>query len=303
VNMKNDATIAWRDEYPFESHYLDIDGLRYHYLDEGEGRPIILVHGNPTWSFMFRKLVPALSTTHRVIVPDHIGCGLSDKPHNYPYRLENHIENLQRLINELNLEKIDMVVHDWGGAIGMGYAVDAPENMHRITAMNTAAFLSEDCPWQVRVCRTPFLGALLVRGFNAFVNGALKTTIKHQDRLTPAIREGFRAPYDSWAHRVAVHGFIKDIPMKNSHPTHATLAHIQKRLGRLNAKPMMICWGMKDFCFTKAFLDTWKQYFPNAQVHEFSDAGHYVLEDAHERIIPLLHEFLEETETTTAQPS
>ncbi len=101
--MKNDATIAWRDEYPFESHYLDIDGLRYHYLDEGEGRPIILVHGNPTWSFMFRKLVPALSTTHRVIVPDHIGCGLSDKPHNYPYRLENHIENLQRLIVELKL--------------------------------------------------------------------------------------------------------------------------------------------------------------------------------------------------------
>lgn len=296
THSKPSSPPAWRSEFPFESNHLDIDGLRYHYIDQGQGRPIVMVHGNPTWSFMFRKLVPALSDTHRVIVPDHIGCGLSDKPQDYPYHLQNHVDNLGRLIEELKLERIDLVVHDWGGAVGMGYAVEHPENIHRLTILNSAAFLARKCPPQIRFCRTPLIGAMLVRGFNAFVNGALRSTIKHQDRMTPAIRDGYRAPYDSWANRVAVHRFVQDIPFKRSHPTHDTLASIQKRLGRLQSKPTMICWGMKDFCFTPEFLETWKQYFPNAQIHEFSDAGHYILEDAHERIIPLLHEFFEETE-------
>src|SRR5262245_5273337 len=121
----------FRELYPFQSHWLVLDGLRYHYLDEGpkEAPPILMLHGNPTWSFYYRPLIPTLSQTHRVIVPDHMGCGLSDKPQNYPYNLEQHIQNVEKLIAHLGLRQITLVVHDWGGVIGMGYATRHPDNI------------------------------------------------------------------------------------------------------------------------------------------------------------------------------
>jgi len=281
----------WRSLYPFASHFMETEGGKQHYLDEGEGPAVVMVHGNPTWSFYYRNLARSLSKTHRVIVPDHMGCGLSDKPQDYPYTLRQHIDNLERLLDyELEVPQVDLVVHDWGGAIGMGYAVRHPERIRRLVILNTAAFLLDFCPFRIRVCRWPVVGPLAVRGLNAFARAA--TTMAVESRLDPAVRAGLLAPYDSWANRVAILRFVQDIPLRRSHPSWETVTDIQKRLHLLAEKPMLICWGMQDFCFTEDFLDIWQSYFPNARVHRFEDAGHYVLEDAGERVIPLAERFL-----------
>ncbi len=156
------SDLAWRSLYPFTSHELRFDGLRYHYLDEGQGEVLLLVHGNPTWSFYWRELIRRWREHYRVVAVDHIGCGLSDKPHDYPYCLARHVDNLAALVGELNLQAITLVAHDWGGAIGVGAALADPDRFARFTLMNTAAFRSRQIPLRIRVCRTPLLGPLAV---------------------------------------------------------------------------------------------------------------------------------------------
>ncbi len=160
--------------YPFTSHNLDLDGLAYHYLDEGSGDPVVMVHGNPSWSFYYRNLVLALRDRYRCIVPDHMGCGYSDKPSDdrYDYTLSRRIDDLERLLEQLGInDNITLVVHDWGGMIGMGYAVRHPQSIKRIVILNTAAFhlpTEKPFPLALKICRDTLLGTLLVRGFNAF---------------------------------------------------------------------------------------------------------------------------------------
>lgn len=280
--------------YPFKSHYLDLGSARLHYLDEGprdSSATVLMLHGNPTWSFYYRELIRALSPTCRVIAPDHVGCGLSDKPQHYPYRLQQHIDNTRRLIDQLELRNIHLVVHDWGGAIGFGLAVSEPERFQRLIVLNTAAFFGP-MPWRIAVCRASVAGALAVRGANAFVRGAILTACKNRDRMTSEVKRGYLLPYDSYANRVAVHRFVQDIPTQPSHPTYGLIESIDARLHRLPDHPMLICWGMKDFCFNETFLNGWIERFPAAQVHRFPNAGHYVLEDASADIGKLVRSFL-----------
>ena len=283
---------------PFRSRWLDIDGFRCHCLDEGpEDAPVLLMlHGNPTWSFYYRSLVTAFRGAYRVVVPDHMGCGLSDKPDPYPYTLARHVENLEALVATLKLRKITLLMHDWGGAIGMGYATRYPENVSRLVAFNTAAFYSPLCPLRIRICRLPLVGALLVRGLNGFCRAAFRFATSRRERFSREVRAGYLAPYDSWRNRIAVHEFVKDIPLEADHQSRATLDQIESGLPRLNAKPFLILWGADDFCFTvTGFLPEWRARFPDAEVHVLEDAGHYVVEDAHERVTPLLTAFLERT--------
>jgi haloalkane dehalogenase len=286
------STADWRSLYPFRSHALEIDGQRYHYLDEGQGDVLLLVHGNPTWSFYWRNVVQAFRDRYRVIAVDHIGCGLSDKPRVYPYRLAQHIENLGRLIRELDLDGITLLAHDWGGAIGLGAAVDEPARFARFVLFNTAAFRSQRIPLRIRICRTPVLGALAVRGLNAFARAALWMASAHRERLSPEVRSGLLSPYDSWAHRQAIHRFVLDIPLSPRHPSYAKLESIEARLASLRRYPWLFIWGMRDWCFTPDFLERFLQVFPDAEVHRLADAGHYVIEDAYERIVPLVDKFL-----------
>jgi pimeloyl-ACP methyl ester carboxylesterase len=282
----------WRSLYPFESHYLPLDGPRYHYLDEGQGEPLLLVHGNPTWSFYWRELIKAFRGWGRVIVPDHIGCGLSDKPQQYEYRLARHVDNLRRLIGRLDLRRITLLAHDWGGAIGLGAAVAEPERFSRFVLFNTAAFRSRQMPLRIRVCRTPLLGTLALRGLNAFARAALFMAVEHRERMTPAVRAGLLAPYDSWPHRIAIQRFVLDIPIEPSHPSFGTLRAIEQGLATLQGRPVSFIWGMRDWCFTPVFLERFLQFFPGAEVHRLQDAGHYVIEDAFERIVPLVEKFM-----------
>lgn len=281
----------WRPLYPFESNFMHLpSGQRMHYLDEGQGEPILAVHGNPTWSFYYRELVKAMRGEHRVVVPDHIGCGLSDKPQDYPYRLKTHIDNLEALVDRLELPAFNLVVHDWGGAIGMGLAARRPDLVKRILFLNTAAYRSDWMPRILAVARIPLLGALLIRGLNAFVLGALWTSTKRS--IPPAIASGYRAPYNSWANRVATLRFVQDIPMKPCHPSYATLAEVEQGLPKLSGKPKTVVWGALDHVFTDRFLERWQQIYPEAEVHRLADVGHYVMEDASERVLAHLRSLL-----------
>lgn len=282
----------WRPLYPFASHTIEVDGLRYHYLDEGQGEPLVLVHGNPTWSFYWREVVLALRGHYRLVVPDHIGCGLSDKPQNYSYRLETHIKNLRSLLAQLDLRNVTLLAHDWGGAIGLGAAVAEPERFSRLVLFNTAAFRSTRIPWRIAACRIPLFGQLAVRGLNGFARAALKMAVCHHPRMTPAVRAGLLAPYDSWANRIATHKFVLDIPLRAGHPSYDALMEVERGLNKLASLPTMLVWGMRDWCFTPHFLRRFQEFFPSAEVHELADAGHYVVEDAHERIVPLVRDFL-----------
>lgn len=278
-------------EYPFADRFLDIDGLRYHYVDEGAGEVLLFVHGNPTWSFAWRNFIKELSPQYRCIAVDHIGCGRSDKPQDYEYALANHVANLTRLIDELNLERITLVGHDWGGCIGMGAAVARPERFARFVLANTAAFRSQRIPLRIAVCRIPLLGKLAVRGFNAFAAAAQWMAV--QKRLPAAVRRGYLAPYDSWANRIATHEFVLDIPLKASHRSYDTLVNIEQGLAQFTDHPMLLIWGEQDWCFTTDFLAEWQHRFPTAEVERYPTANHYVFEDARDAMIERVREFLE----------
>jgi len=288
----------WHTLYPFASHYVLVGGHRYHYLDEGEGPVLLLVHGNPTWSFYWRELVKALRGRYRVVVPDHIGCGLSDKPRadSYSYRLNQRISDLETFIEQLGLQRITLLAHDWGGAIGMGAAAGAPHRFRRFVLLNTAAFRSRRCPLRIRICRTPLLGRLAVQGLNLFARAATRMAVCRHERMTPAVRAGLLAPYDSWHNRIAIDRFVRDIPLHPRHPSYQTLAEVEAGLSQFRAHPICLIWGMRDWCFTPYFLGRFLGLFPEAEVHRLHDAGHYVVEDAHERIVPLVEAFLESRE-------
>lgn len=287
----------WQSLYPFESHYIQLGGHRYHYLDEGKGPVLLMVHGNPTWSFYWRELVKALRTRYRVIVPDHIGCGLSDKPEagSYSYLLKQRISDLQALVEHLDLEEITLLAHDWGGTIGMGAAVAVPNRFQRFVLFNTAAFRSDRCPWRIRVCRTPVLGRLAVQGLNLFAKAALRMAVCRRERMTPAVRAGLLSPYDSWRNRRAIQQFVLDIPLSPRHPSYQTLLAVEEGLAQFRDRPFCFIWGMRDWCFTPRFLDQFLEFFPRAEVHRLAEAGHYVIEDAHEEIVPLVEAFIEST--------
>lgn len=279
-----------KNEYPFQSHYMDIGNNKLHYVDEGQGEVILMLHGNPTWSFFYRNLAKHFAKTHRVIVPDHIGCGLSSKPQDYEYTLKKHIDNICRLVEELQLKNITLVVHDWGGAIGMGLATRHPELIKKMVVMNTAAFRSLEIPARINVLRNP-LGEWFIRKFNGFAGPA--TVMATKKGLSPLVKKGFVLPYDNFESRIATAKFVQDIPMSETHPTYNTLKDIEEKLTTIKA-PVLLLWGEKDFCFTMNFQKKWLQFFPEAHTVTYPEAGHYLIEDETESVIREMEKFLKE---------
>lgn len=277
-----------------------LDGRRFHYLDEGAGPVLLLVHGNPTWSFYWREIVRALRDRYRVIAIDHIGCGLSEKPSaaDYSYRLAQRIADLRQFIETLDLRQITLVAHDWGGGIGMGAAGAMPERFARFVLMNTAAFRAQRCPWRIRACHVPLLGQWGVQGLNLFVRAAVRMAVYKHERMTPAVRAGYLAPYDSWANREAVYRFVCDIPLRPGHPSYQTLAEVEAGLVQFRRRPVCLIWGMRDWCFSPWFLERFCDFLPQAEVHRLADASHYLVEDAHEEIVPLMEKFFEKNPLT-----
>lgn len=287
-------------DYSFDHHYHSVKGLRLHYLDEGDesGEPVIMVHGNPSWSFYYRNLVLALRDNYRCIVPDHIGMGLSDKPDDetYHFTLDQRVDDLESLLDHLNItDNITLVLHDWGGMIGMAYATRHPERIKRLVILNTSAFhLPKDkaVPWQLKLSRIPVAGALLNQGLNIFARGAVKQCVTRKP-MSPEVAAAYLAPYDNWSHRRAIKKFVFDIPLKVGDAAYQTVDQVDKTVEQFSDRPMLVCWGLKDFVFDHHFLKEWETRFPNAEFHPFEDAGHYILEDAPKDVIPLVQQFLQ----------
>ncbi|MDR2862968.1 MAG: alpha/beta fold hydrolase [Puniceicoccales bacterium] len=286
-----DATLEYlKTCYPFAPHWLDTPGGRMHYVDTGgHGEPVLLLHGNPSWSFLWRDLIPVLTAEgFRCIAPDHLGMGFSDKPDTF-FRLADRIEHIELLINKLKLQHFHLGVHDWGGAIGMGVAGRHPERVGKLLVTNSAAFCSARIPWRIALCRSRFPGEFIVRGLNAFVWPSIFMAAHRHMR--PEVKAGFLAPYDSWKNRAAIARFIQDIPMEPEHPSRDTLQGVESNLIRLREKPMLIVWGGRDFCFNDTFLEEWLKRFPSAIVRHYAEAGHYVLEDLGTNVFPEIKAF------------
>ena len=284
--------------WPYAQRTTQIGGHNMAYVDEGTGSPVLLVHGNPTWSFYYRSLLAALPPLGlRAIAPDHIGMGRSDKPAagDYPHTLSRRVSDLGAFIDGLGLtEPLSLVVHDWGGAIALAWAVDNLDRVDKLVVLNTGAFpLPPDktLPWTLRAARLPVLGDWAVTRLNAFSLGAL--ALGSGRRWLPAqARAGLLAPYDCPQHRVAVSRFVQDIPLRPSDAAYPVLARVEQRLHLLRNTPTLVCWGMRDPVFDEVVLDHLLSFLPQADVHRFADAGHYVLEDAADRIVPLAARFL-----------
>ncbi|MFT4542356.1 MAG: pimeloyl-ACP methyl ester carboxylesterase [Planctomycetota bacterium] len=292
IERAQELTRPFKQLYDFEPHFTETPAGWQHYVDEGDQHsdPILCVHGNPTWSFIWRRVATEFRADARVVAPDHMGCGLSDRPQDWSYRLEDHVDNLERLVLKLDLKRITLVVHDWGGAIGMGVAVRHPARFERFVVSNTAAFPSSLIPKRIAVCRIPLLGSLMLRGLGAFERAA--TVMATKTGLDPAVKQGLLAPYTNWHDRIAVQRFVQDIPMRESHPTWSILNQIADKLTLLADKPMLLPWGERDFCFSPAFRKEWEERFPQAESIPFEKAGHYLFEDETERYLEELRAFI-----------
>ena len=285
-------------DYPFTpKSFVHPNGLTQSYLDEGEGDPVLMLHGNPSWSYYWRHLVLGLRDGHRCIVPDHIGMGLSDKPDDskYRYTLRSRVEDLARLVDHLQLgDDLTLAVHDWGGMIGFGWALKHGARIKRLVILNTAAFPlppAKPLPWQLKLGRDYNLGALAIRGFNAFAAGATRQGVVR--KMPEDVLQAYEAPYDSWKNRISTLRFVQDIPLAAGDRAWDLVEEAGRRLPDFADRPAFLGWGLRDFVFDQHFLEGFTQALPRAEVHAFEDAGHYVLEDKADELVPAIRQFLD----------
>ncbi len=281
--------------FPYESKFLDVGPHKQAYLDEGDAdQTLLCVHGNPTWSFYWRGVVQRFSKSHRVVTVDHIGCGRSDKPSasQFAYTMESHRDNVVRLIDELDLRNITLIAHDWGGAIGLASVLKRLDRVNGIVLLNTAAFPPPYIPMRISACRWPIIGKPMVQGLNAFARAAVPMAMS-RNKMKAEVAKGLLAPYDSWKNRVAINGFVRDIPMKQTHPTYRVLEQLESDLPKLSELPKLLVWGMQDWCFRPECLRRFQAAWPEATSVEIQDAGHYVIEDAPEETLDAIAQFLD----------
>lgn len=291
--------------YPFIPQRLEVrPGIAMSYLDEGprDGEVVVMLHGNPSWSYLWRHLVSGLSDRYRCIAPDHIGMGLSDKPDDapdaqprYDYTLQSRVDDLDTLLRHLGITgPVTLAVHDWGGMIGFGWALSHHAQVKRLVITNTAAFPlppEKPMPWQIAMGRHWGPGEWFIRTFNAFSSGASWFGVSR--RMPAEVRRAYVAPYNNWRNRISTIRFMQDIPLSPADQAWSLLERSAQALPSFADRPAFIAWGLRDICFDKHFLAGFRKALPNAEVTAFDDANHYVLEDKHEVLVPAIRAFLE----------
>lgn len=297
-----DVDWTFKGLWPYPPRWFDTPEGRLHYIDEGprDARPVVLVHGNPTWGFLYRDFVgPLLKHGYRVIVPDFLGFGRSDKPAETAcYGILDHVRRLDALLESLDLHETTVVPQDWGG-LALVWAANHPERVSGLFILNTSAHKLRR-PWRfplpLRLFRTPVVGEVMVKGLKLFHRVFLfRVGVVHRDRLTPMVKRAYLAPHPTWSSRTGVLAFPRQIPAHPDDPLSVYLLGVEQRLTReFGHRPVKIVWAMKDVGFTPDMLeDLWIPMFPCAAVVRLDDAGHYLQEDAHEQIVPELLDFLE----------
>lgn len=293
IDIKNET---FDGTFPFGPHYNDVNGFAMHFVDEGNGEPIVLVHGDPTWGYLYRKFIPILSSHHRCIVPDHMGMGKSGTPkERYPYRLRHHVANLEALLLGLKLDNLTLVLHDWGGPVGLGFAARHPHRIKRLVLMNTWAFArwpSGPFPRLLELIRSE-KGEKFVLEKNGYLEPALLGTIHYPENLTKSVLEAYRAPYPTPESRLALLCWSRDIPVSERDPSWGEMKRIEQGLAQFTETPVLLLWGMRDPVLPPSVLLMWQRIYPQATTHEIDDASHFLQEDAPERVVTWIEEFLE----------
>ena len=292
-------------DYPFTPRRFEVrPGIAMSFLDEGprDGEVVLMLHGNPSWSFYWRHLVLGLRDRYRCIVPDHVGMGLSDKPDDapsaaprYDYTLQSRIDDVDALLAHLGIDgPLTLAVHDWGGMIGFGWALHDPSRVKRLVITNTASFplpAVKPMPWQIAMGRHSRLGGWLIRRFNLFARGAAAFgTVRN---LSPEVKQAYAGVYAGWGPAISTLRFMQDIPLDEGDRAWPLLKVAEAALPGYADRPAFIGWGLRDFVFDHHFLDGFRRALPQAEVQAFDDAGHYVLEDRHDTLPAMIRDFLD----------
>jgi cis-3-alkyl-4-acyloxetan-2-one decarboxylase len=280
--------------FPYEPHFVDAGEIRLHYVDEGppDAPPLLFVHGNPTWSYLWRRPIAELSARgHRCVAFDHMGFGRSDKPPQLSaYSLERHIENALALIDALDLSDVTLVAHDWGGPIGLGALLERRDRLRALVLMNTWAWeLPSFLPPFLREFRTEGLGEILALGGNLFVE-SIPGGMRRRD-ADPLMMEAYRAPFPDYWSRAGTLAFQREIPLTERDRSAPMMASIHERLPDLTL-PVLLVWGMRDPVFQPVFLEQWHQLFPEAETVALEDASHFLVEDSPEAVTEAIEGFL-----------
>ncbi|MDI6857321.1 MAG: alpha/beta fold hydrolase [Dehalococcoidia bacterium] len=280
---------AVRALYPFRSNYKRVNGRWMHYLDEGAGEPIVLLHGNPTWSLLYRNFIPPLAERYRVVAPDYVGFGLSEKPADESaYSLRNHTAILTSLLDGLGLRNVTLVMQDWGGPIGLGYALARRSNVRTLVIMNTWAFTDASrfhrsvYPW--RLLHAPIFGQLLLKRRNLMVEANLAMGVFHSERISGAVLETYRFPFPDYDSRTGILAFPRSIPLQPGDAAYEVMARISRGLGDLDV-PAKIIWGEQDIVFPVELAYRFQAALPQAdEPYVIHEARHFLQEDAPEEI-------------------
>ena len=284
----------FRGTYPFESRFVNANGVRLHYVDEGpaDASPLLFAHGNPTWSYLWRRPIAELSSKgHRCVAFDHMGFGRSDKPRQLSaYSLQRHVDNAVALVEALDLTDVTLVAHDWGGPIGLGALLHHQDRLSKLVLMNTWAWeLPSFLPPFLREFRTEGLGEILALGGNLFVESIPGGM--HRRDTDPVMMDAYRAPFPDYWSRAGMLAFQRDIPLTERDRSAPLMASIHERLPHMDV-PVLLAWGMRDPVFQPVFLEQWCELFPDAQTVELADASHFVMEDNPDAVIDAIEEFL-----------
>lgn len=292
VNIRDET---FNGTFPFAPRYRTVNGFAMHFVDEGAGEPVVFVHGDPTWGYLWRRCIPPLSARYRCVVPDHMGMGKSGTPpERERYRLAQHIDNLERLLLALDLSGITLVLHDWGGPVGLGFAVRHRDRVKRLALMNTWAF----APWPggplprlLEIIRSR-RGEHFVLERNGYVEPALMGGTCHPERVSKELLEAYLAPFPTPASRIALLCWSRDIPVGEGDPSFAEMKRIERALGAFDPVPTVVVWGMRDSVLTSPVLEMWRRALPRASIVALEDAGHFLQEDAPQAVVAALERFL-----------
>lgn len=276
-----------RKEYPFSSNYFQTELGRMHYIDEGSGEPIVFIHGNPSWSFQFRNVIKELSGTYRCIAPDMIGFGLSDKPHDWSYLPKEQAKLIDEFLQSLDLKSITMVVGDWGGPIGLSYAVHHPERMKNLVITNTWMWSVKD-DWYYQAFSKIVggsIGKFLIDKRNFFA----KDIVKMASGIKPSkeVHMHYLKPLEKKKERKGSWIFPKNVV-----DSWEWLSELWEKRDRLKRNRVALVWGMKDIAFREKQLKKWITLFPDAEVHRFKDAGHFIAEERPDRLSGIIIELM-----------
>lgn len=264
------------EEYPFESHYFQLPMGKMHYVDEGKGNPIVMLHGNPGFSFEYRKIIKAFSKTNRCIVPDHIGFGFSDKPKDWDYLPKSHAENFEKFMDSLNLENITMVVNDWGGPIGLAYAIKYPKKIKKLVVLNTFLWSAKGDPHYEKFSKKAGhgMGKFMIKHFNFFGRKIVKMAVGDKKKLTKDVHRHYFKPNTKPSERKGVYVFPREVV-----GSWQWLDELWSQKDKISGIPTAFVWGMKDIAFREKELNYWMENWKDYTVLKLKNVGHLPQEE------------------------